>query len=61
LEKQLGTIAQGFEADMVVLSANPLSVEDHPDDLHSIRVLTTVHRGIYKQNPHPNETPIWPE
>jgi predicted amidohydrolase YtcJ len=61
LENQLGTIEPGFTADMVFLSADPLSMESTPNDLQSIRVLATVHHGQYLANPNDTQTPIWPE
>jgi predicted amidohydrolase YtcJ len=61
LEKELGTIAPGFTADLVFLSDDPLSMESDPDALRTIRVLGTVHHGTFIANPKANETPIWPE
>ena len=45
---------------MVVLSKNPLSMEDSPDDLRHVRVLGTVHNGRYRKNPVRFAAPIWP-
>ena len=55
-----GTITAGKAADMVVLSKNPLSMENSPDDLRHIRVLGTVHNGHYRKNPLRFGAPIWP-
>ncbi len=60
LENQLGMIKQGFTADLVFLSADPLSMEENPDGLQSIRVLATVHHGQYHRNPNASQPPIWP-
>jgi predicted amidohydrolase YtcJ len=60
LEDRIGSIQPGKQADLVFLSANPLSMEDHPDDLKTIRVLATVHRGTLIENPKAQEAPIWP-
>ena len=46
---------------MVVLSKNPLSMEDSPDDLRHVRVLGTVHNGHYRKNPVRFGAPIWPD
>jgi predicted amidohydrolase YtcJ len=61
MEKQLGSITPGFTADLVFLSADPLSMENDPDNLSSIRVLGTVHRGTFIANPNANQPPIWPD
>jgi len=42
-EQRKGTLEEGKQADLVVLSANPLEVR--PEDLPQIRVLMTIHRG----------------
>jgi len=42
-EQRKGTLEEGKQADLVVLSANPLEVR--PEDLRQIRVLMTIHRG----------------
>lgn len=60
LEDQLGSIETGKIADLVILSENPLAMENNPDGLKNIRVLGTVHRGKSFANPHANEPPIWP-
>ena len=60
-EKQYGSIEVGKVADMVRLSKNPLSMENDPDQLKTIQILGTVHRGVRHDNPHAGDTPIWPE
>ena len=60
-EKQIGSIEVGKVADMVRLSKNPLQMENDPDELKTIHILGTVHRGVRHDNPHPEYTPIWPE
>ncbi|HVE85015.1 MAG TPA: amidohydrolase family protein [Myxococcales bacterium] len=60
LENSLGSIEVGKTADLVQLSANPLSMEENPDDLKGIRVLGTVHRGKPFANPDAALPPIWP-
>jgi predicted amidohydrolase YtcJ len=61
LENELGSVEPGKTADLVILSANPLEMEHHPDGLKKIRVLATVHHGRQFDNPHASETPVWPE
>ena len=61
LENQIGTIEPGFTADLVLLSDDPLSMENSPNDLQSIRILATMHHGQYLANPTANQTPIWPQ
>ncbi|MGO9604332.1 MAG: amidohydrolase family protein [Candidatus Binataceae bacterium] len=60
LENQLGMVKNGFTADLVFLSADPLAMENNPDGLILIRILGTVHHGIFTANPHASEPPIWP-
>jgi predicted amidohydrolase YtcJ len=60
LDNQIGSIETGKQADFVILSDNPLSRENTPDDLQNIHVLGTVHRGAYYANPNASQTPIWP-
>ena len=60
LENQLGMIQPGFTADLVVLSADPLSMESNPDGLMTIQINATVHDGTYLPNPDAGQTPIWP-
>jgi predicted amidohydrolase YtcJ len=60
LEQELGMIAPGFTADLVFLSADPLSMENNPDLLKTIRVLATVHHGQEFPNPKAKDAPIWP-
>ena len=60
LSSKRGTITPGKAADMVVLSKNPLSLEDSPDELRHVRVLGTVHNGRYRKNPVRFAAPIWP-
>lgn len=61
LESSLGSIEEGKTADLVQLSANPLSMETDPDQLKTVRVLATVHNGKYLPNPDAKLPPIWPE
>jgi predicted amidohydrolase YtcJ len=61
LEDELGTLERGKTADMVVLSENPLSMEDRPDDLSKIRILATISKGKLFENPEAGQTPIWPD
>jgi len=61
MESTLGTIEEGKTADLVQLSANPLSMETDPDQLKTIRVLGTVHNGKLLPNPDAKLPPIWPE
>lgn len=61
LEKTLGSIEKGKQADFVILSNDPLTLEKTPDQLKDIRVLATVHRGRHFANPEANLPPIWPE
>ena len=42
-EQRKGTLEEGKQADLVVLSASPLEVR--PEDLRQLRVLMTIHRG----------------
>ncbi|MGH7984689.1 MAG: hypothetical protein ACREQX_00150 [Candidatus Binataceae bacterium] len=44
------SVWRGFAADLVFLSADPLSMENNPNGLMTIRVLGTVHRGQYLAN-----------
>jgi predicted amidohydrolase YtcJ len=60
LENQLGSIEVGKKADFVILSADPLSMENTPDNLQTIRTIATVHNGSYFPNPNAGESPIWP-
>ncbi|HEY8206264.1 MAG TPA: amidohydrolase family protein [Myxococcaceae bacterium] len=60
LESTLGSIEVGKTADMVQLSANPLSMEEDPDQLKTIRVLGTIHHGRAFPNPDADLPPIWP-
>jgi predicted amidohydrolase YtcJ len=61
LEKTLGSIEKGKQADFVILSNDPLTLENTPDQLKDIRVLATVHRGRHFANPEANLPSIWPE
>jgi len=61
LDNEYGSIEAGKFADLVILSDNPLSMENNPDQLKAIRVLGTVHHGRYFNNPHGQEQPIWPD
>jgi predicted amidohydrolase YtcJ len=60
LSRQMGTITTGKLANLVVMSANPLLMEDSPDDLRTIRILATVHKGRFRRNPFAREQPIRP-
>lgn len=60
LDNKVGTLERGKVADMVILSEDPLNMEDTPDKLKTIRVLGTVHRGKFFANPNANYPPIWP-
>lgn len=60
-DSTIGSIEVGKTADMVQLSHNPLSMEDEPDALKTIRVLGTMHRGKFIPNPDAALQPIWPE
>jgi predicted amidohydrolase YtcJ len=57
---KMGTITPGKLANLVIMSANPLLMEGTPDDLRTIRILGTVHKGRFRRNPHADEQPIWP-
>jgi len=61
LDKEMGSIEVGKEANFVFLSADPLSMENTPNELKNIHVLATMYRGRYHANPHALEAPIWPE
>ena len=61
LEKTLGSIEKGKQADFVILSTDPLTLEQTPDQLKDVRVIATVHRGRYFANPEASLPPIWPE
>jgi predicted amidohydrolase YtcJ len=61
LEKQMGSIEVGKLANLVFLSADPLSMENNPNGLRNIRVLATLYRGQFLPNPHAAEKPVWPE
>lgn len=63
MERERGSLEVGKFADLVVLSASPLSdeVQAEVDKLKTIRVLATVRYGTYFENPHGYELPIWPE
>jgi len=56
LESSLGSIEVGKTADLVQLSANPLSMENAPEQLKTIRVIGTVHHGASS----PTRTPSSP-
>jgi predicted amidohydrolase YtcJ len=60
LESRLGSLAVGKAAEMTILSRNPLEMEDKPDELKTIRVLGTVHRGRHFPNPDAERIPVWP-
>ena len=61
LDDELGSIEVGKKADFVIFSADPLSMENTPHDLSTIRTIATVHNGNYFANPDAAQTPIWPE
>ena len=60
-EKTYGSIEPGKFADMVILSDDPLAMENNPDQLKTVRVLGTVRHGAYRANPNAGQTPIWPD
>ena len=60
LSDKMGTVTPGKLANLVVMSANPLSMENNPDELKNIRILATVHNGQHRNNPKRAEPPIWP-
>jgi predicted amidohydrolase YtcJ len=60
MEKERGTLAVGKYADMVMLSADPLAMEDTPDALKTVRVLRTIRYGHVVENPNAKDEPIWP-
>ena len=60
LSDKMGTVTPGKLANLVVMSADPLSMEDSPDDLKRIRILGTVHNGRFRNNPKRAEPPVWP-
>ena len=59
---QRGSIEVGKYADMVMLSADPLSEETvrNPDNLKTIQVLGTVRYGTSFPNPNAGQPVIWP-
>ncbi len=59
---QRGSIEVGKYADMVMLSADPLSEETvkNPDNLKTIQVLGTVRYGTAFPNPNAGQPVIWP-
>lgn len=61
LEDKLGSLEVNKTADLVILSDDPLEMEDRPDKLKTVRVFATVHRGQYLPNPQAAEKPIWPD
>ncbi len=61
IESQVGSLKPGMLADMTILSANPLNMENDPDQLSTIQVLGTIHHGTHFPNPNANQAPIWPE
>jgi predicted amidohydrolase YtcJ len=61
LEEEVGSLEVGKFADLVVLSANPLSMESDPDQLSTVQILKTVHRGKVYNNPNAGQAPIWPD
>jgi predicted amidohydrolase YtcJ len=60
LDNELGSIEVGKTADFVILSADPLAMENTPNDLSTIRTIATVHNGTYFANPNASQPPIWP-
>lgn len=60
LDGQYGSIEPGKIANLVLLSDNPLSMEDQPDQLMDIRILGTVLRGKLFPNPSGAQPPVWP-
>jgi predicted amidohydrolase YtcJ len=60
LDKQMGSVEVGKLANLVFLSDDPLTMENNPDNLSTVRVLATVHQGKYQPNPNASQPPIWP-
>lgn len=60
LSGKLGTVTVGKTADLVVMSADPLAMENRPEDLKTIRIIGTLSGGKYRLNPARNQTPVWP-
>jgi len=60
LSQKMGSITTGKLANLVVMSADPLLMEDSPDDLRTIWILATVHNGRFRRDPLAREQPIWP-
>lgn len=50
-ENQTGSLPVGKFADMLMLSDDPLAVENRPRNLKDIRVLGTVRHGRHFPNP----------
>ena len=61
LQDEIGMLKTGLNADMVLLSDNPLNMESNPDDLANIQILGTIHHGKQFANPNAGQTPIWPD
>jgi predicted amidohydrolase YtcJ len=60
LEAQYGSVEVGKFADLVLLTADPLAMENNPDGLRDIRVLGTVHHGDFYPNLGSIFPQIWP-
>lgn len=60
MENERGTLDVGKYADMVMLSADPLAMENDPDQLKTVRVLRTIRYGHVVENPHAKDPPVWP-
>lgn len=60
MENELGSVEVGKKADFAIFSADPLTMENTPNNLQTIRTIATVHNGKYFANPDANQPPIWP-
>jgi predicted amidohydrolase YtcJ len=60
IEDERGSLEVGKLAEMTLLSANPLDMESNPDQLSTIQVEGTVHKGVLHPNPDAGQPVIWP-